>query len=397
MSSTSRRRPRHRRRDRLDRRSRSPPTGDRLVPLGWRIPGAMSFASAPGAWPSSDIWRKLARVSSVSGGSITAAVLGLKWGPPRLPRARRPGPLPPPRWWMPIRRLAGKTIDEGGDPRRHLDARLDRRQSHGGLPQASVRPAPPCRPCRRDPPRFVINATNVQSRPPLFRFSATVHRRLRLRHDPELRAWSRPSPSPLPRPSRRCCRRYVSSSRRRPCTPSGQPHEDLASRALPDRGRAHRRRRLRQPRPRDCLEEVPDGPVATAAARARTRQSLRATGRATPIRINALIDNQVRSLRARARSSGRSTQATARAPTGASAPTLRTTAWPDPLPCPFDRTTALAETKTRLNRLDAALQERLINWGYAVCDAAMRRDCPAGSKAARNVSFLPQIGQFCQV
>ena len=28
--------------------------------------------------------------------------------------------------------------------------------------------------------------------------------------------------------------------------------------------------------------------------------------------------------------------------------------------------------KTRLKRLDAAWQERLINWGYAVCDAAMR-------------------------
>jgi NTE family protein len=26
-----------------------------------------------------------------------------------------------------------------------------------------------------------------------------------------------------------------------------------------------------------------------------------------------------------------------------------------------------------LKRLDAMVQERLINWGYAVCDAAMRR------------------------
>jgi NTE family protein len=41
--------------------------------------------------------------------------------------------------------------------------------------------------------------------------------------------------------------------------------------------------------------------------------------------------------------------------------------------CPFDRTLALAETPTRLKRMDDKLQERLINWGYAVCDAALRK------------------------
>jgi len=45
----------------------------------------------------------------------------------------------------------------------------------------------------------------------------------------------------------------------------------------------------------------------------------------------------------------------------------------DPLDCPIDRTLALAETPTRLKRMDDTLQERLINWGYAVCDAALRR------------------------
>jgi len=43
------------------------------------------------------------------------------------------------------------------------------------------------------------------------------------------------------------------------------------------------------------------------------------------------------------------------------------------LPCPEAQTLALAETPTRLKRSDAVLQERLINWGYAVCDAAMRK------------------------
>jgi NTE family protein len=46
---------------------------------------------------------------------------------------------------------------------------------------------------------------------------------------------------------------------------------------------------------------------------------------------------------------------------------------PDPLPCPPDQTLMLANTKTRLKRLEPALQEQLINWAYAICDTALRR------------------------
>jgi len=45
---------------------------------------------------------------------------------------------------------------------------------------------------------------------------------------------------------------------------------------------------------------------------------------------------------------------------------------PTAMPCPFNQTLALANTATRLKRLDAVLQERIINWGYAVTDAAIR-------------------------
>jgi NTE family protein len=51
---------------------------------------------------------------------------------------------------------------------------------------------------------------------------------------------------------------------------------------------------------------------------------------------------------------------------------------PDALPCPFPRTMELAETPTRLKRLDDEHQERLINWGYAVCDAALRKHVDPG-------------------
>jgi len=45
---------------------------------------------------------------------------------------------------------------------------------------------------------------------------------------------------------------------------------------------------------------------------------------------------------------------------------------PGALPCPIDKTTELAATPTRLKAMDDARQERLINWGYAVCDASLR-------------------------
>jgi NTE family protein len=43
------------------------------------------------------------------------------------------------------------------------------------------------------------------------------------------------------------------------------------------------------------------------------------------------------------------------------------------LACPFEKTIQLANIATRLKSLPSATQERLINWGYAVCDAAMRK------------------------
>jgi NTE family protein len=62
------------------------------------------------------------------------------------------------------------------------------------------------------------------------------------------------------------------------------------------------------------------------------------------------------------------------------------------LPCPHDKTQAIAAVPTRLKGLDEADQERLINWGYAVCDAAVRKyvnpslPAPTAFPYARGVS-----------
>ena len=49
------------------------------------------------------------------------------------------------------------------------------------------------------------------------------------------------------------------------------------------------------------------------------------------------------------------------------------------LPCTHPATLALADTPTRLAQVPAELQEKLINWGYAVCDAAVRCYFPPAS------------------
>ena len=46
---------------------------------------------------------------------------------------------------------------------------------------------------------------------------------------------------------------------------------------------------------------------------------------------------------------------------------------PDSLPCPHPKTSKLANISTRLKKLDAKTQEQLINWGYAICDTALRK------------------------
>ena len=49
----------------------------------------------------------------------------------------------------------------------------------------------------------------------------------------------------------------------------------------------------------------------------------------------------------------------------------------DALEAPLQRTRALAAIPTRLASMDKKTQARLVNWGYAVCDAALRKHVDA--------------------
>jgi NTE family protein len=312
---------------------------------------------------------KLTRVSSVSGGSITAALLGLKWAKLAFDAsgvaARFDAEVV-----QPIRSLAGKTIDEGaivggillpgsigdkvaGAYRRHL------------FGDATLQDLPP------DPPRFVINATNVQSGA-LFRFSRPfiADYRIGLMKNPDVELAVAVAASSAFPPVLSPMRLEFPVSAWEP--PSGHKHEDLH----------------REPFLTDVV--LTDGGVydnlglETAWKRYRTILVSNGGGKMQPeeepkgdwarhaLRVNDIIDNQVRSLRVRQVIGAFEAKERLGAYWG-----IRTDiaayGLTDALPCPVEQTLALAQTKTRLKRLDGDVQERLINWGYAVCDAAMRR------------------------
>jgi NTE family protein len=111
---------------------------------------------------------KLDRISSVSGGSITAGVLGLKWGRLAFGAGGVSGAFDA-EVVQPLRELASTTIDEGAViggvllPGSVSDKVVSAYRKHVFGP-ATLQDLP------SDPPRFVINATSVQTGA-LFRFS----------------------------------------------------------------------------------------------------------------------------------------------------------------------------------------------------------------------------------
>ncbi len=89
------------------------------------------------------------------------------------------------------------------------------------------------------------------------------------------------------------------------------------------------------------------------------------------IRVMQLIDSQVRALRSRMLIGAYKSGARDGAYWGIRSDIADFVA-PGTLPCPLEVTEALAAVPTRLAAVPARLQERLICWGYAVADAAIR-------------------------
>jgi NTE family protein len=307
----------------------------------------------------------LKRISSVSGGSITAGLLALKWGKLSFQPARLQTDFVP-EVVTPIRRLAGETIDANsvvigallpGSISDRIAAAYDRHLFHGATLQSMP-----------DAPRFVINATNVQSGV-LWRFEKPYMRDWRVGEVrkptvPLAKAVAASSAFP---PVLSPCELRLDERNFTPNSGADLQRPPFTTRVILTDGGVYDNLGLETIWKRYRTVLVSDaGGQTQAEAEPKTDPARHA------YRVFNLIDNQVRALRKRQVIDSLKANARKGAYWG-----IRTDIadyqLADALPCPHDRTMALAETPTRLKRMDDDLQERLINWGYAVCDAALRK------------------------
>jgi NTE family protein len=311
--------------------------------------------------------RQLNRVSSVSGGSITAATLGLHWDGLDW----RDGVATNLREQVvdPVRALAGESIDassviEGLAPFTSVGKRVAHAYRERLFQHATLQSLPG----GDGEPRFVICATNLESGV-LFRFS-----------QPYAADWR---VGTIDRPEIELADAVAASSAFPPVlSPFTIDLKGFDWRTVQDN-------ELVEPRWRDKID-LSDGGVydnlglETVWKRCET-VLISDGGGHTPddpnppndwprqsLRVLQTIDNQVRSLRKR--------QAVASFKLGLRSGTywgirseLADYRLSDALPADAQLMLKLAETPTRLKKLDDLHQERLINWGYVICDTAVRK------------------------
>jgi len=310
---------------------------------------------------------KIQRISSVSGGSITAAVLGMNWK--NLTFNAGVATNFGAEVVQPTRKLAGASIDVASVvsgmllPGVTIADRVAERYAQLVFGYASLQdfPDPPA-------PEFVLCATNAQSGS-LMRFSKK-----------RLADWQ---VGELSQPSISLARAVAASAAFPPVLSPAELHLKPGQ-MQPLDGAA-----LNAP-PYSTDIVLSDGGVydnlglETVWKRLRTVLVSDAGQKMAPeptpagdwprhmIRILDIIDNQVRSLRKRQVIASYEDGSRSGAYWG-----IRTNILDyqlaGVLDCPHSSTLQLASVPTRLCSLEERVQEQLINWGYAVCDAAMRK------------------------
>jgi len=309
----------------------------------------------------------LQRISSVSGGSITSGVLGMHWNALNIV-AGSPSASFVPLVIGDIRKMASITIDAGAIfggiflPGSISDHVSDRYQDIL-FGSKTLQDLP-------DNPRFVINATNVQSGV-LMRFSKPYMRDYRVGQIlnpvlPIARAVAASSAFP---PVLSPCEIKVSDYGMH--FEPAAPGEDLNSApyttdlVLSDGG-VYDNLGLETAWKRYDTILVSDGGGHYGAEKDPAHDWARHS-----YRVLNLIDSQVRALRTRQVIALFKAQERKGCFWGIRQPVTTYSAG-NVLPCPEVRTAELAATPTRLASMDDELQERLINWGYAICDASLR-------------------------
>lgn len=306
----------------------------------------------------------LTRVSSVSGGSITAGLLGLRW---RALKFRADGVADNffPLIVEPLRAFARRTIDRpailiGLLPGPAASRRIAAAYRKHLFGDATLQDLP----ADGEGPRFVINATNVRSGD-LFRFSRPyaadyavgriVRPRLALADVVAASSAFPPFLSPT-----------VLSLAGAEWEDDGRPRDERSASAVLTDGGVYDNLGLETAWKRCRTLIVSDAGQKLAAEAAPAKL----WGRHT-LRVLGMIDNQVRSLRKRELIEAFKAGERAGVYIGIRS-ALAGYPVADPLPVEPARAAAIAALPTRLKRIDDDTQERLLDWGYAVCDAGVR-------------------------
>jgi NTE family protein len=320
------------------------------------------------------IWRlaetgvlpQLKRISSVSGGSITAAVLALNW---RTVAAGSRSDIERD-FVSPLRKMASRSIDIGSIVRGivlpgRISDKVTAAYEKYLFGKATLQDLP-------DSPTFVINATNVQSGA-LWRFSKAYMRDYLVGEikNPTVSIAKAVTASSAFPPFLSPVQMDLDPEAFTPLSGSLQQPPYLKKVILSDGG-VYDNLGLETVWKRYSTVFVSDGggklgpePVPASDWARHSR------------RVLDLIDNQVRALRKRQLIGSYTADPSDSIHRKGAYWGIRSDILKydiaDALACPHARTMALAETPTRLAAMSDELQERLINWGYAVCDAALRR------------------------
>jgi NTE family protein len=311
---------------------------------------------------------RLSRISSVSGGSITSAMMGYRWNQLAFDQngvsTRFQAELV-----KPIRGLASHTIDIGavvfGLLRGGVANRIAGYYRRHLFENATLQELP-------DSPRFVINASNLQSGD-LWRFTKRYMRDYRVCEvkDPDVPLAIAVAASSAFPPFLSPLRLSLDPRR---VSPGEEPlHKPpYTTRVMLTDGGVYDNLGLETVWKRCTKILVSDG-AAHVADEGKPSSNWISLG----LRAHNLIDNQVRSLRKRNLIA--SFDAQERLGTYWGMSTRVADFGSDVrLPCPEEATKLLSHVGTRLARLPDQIQERLINFGYAICDAALRRRVDAG-------------------
>lgn len=314
---------------------------------------------------------RLARVSSVSGGSIAAAVLGDAWRRLKFDAATGEARAFATEVVAPLRRLAGTTIDV-----RAVALGVLLPGTAAGRVAAAYRTHLFGRRTLQDlplTPRFVINATNVQSAA-LWRFARPYMRDYRVGEvrEPAVELADAVAASSAFPPFLSPARLKLAEQAYTPGSGADLQFPPYTTNVFLTDGGVYDNLGIEAVWGKFETVLVSDGGGHIA--------DQPKPSRLWPLhayRILGVIDNQVRNLRKREILGDLATKRANGAYWG-----IRTDiaeyGLPSAVPCPHATSLQLALVSTRLARLDPSVQQRLINWGYAVSDAALRTDADPG-------------------